>query len=256
MERGLARRRPTARPSARARAPRAARPAAAGRSFVRACDGALLVGVHGSCFSGRRGQSGTPGRTAFSPTGAALQAEAYGVFSFPSPQSATMQRLQRLSERSTPRTTTSWPATAAASSSSRRVQGGAGAMIVCVFFVNLHDSGLSRSRHSSDGPCSSLSSGVGGVCCPSRSTIRLRRRWSPPWMWRKACSRSLTRSTSGRGTDGNANRPFRNDFTSLVYFCIFFVCSMYIFLEVSKIFLFNYEKRNRKTDEDDNVLVY
>ena len=38
-------------------------------------------------------------------------------------------------------------------------------------------------------------------------------------------------------SNGNANGPFRNDFTSPVYLlCI-------IFLEVSTIFLFNYEKR-------------
>ena len=112
----------------------------------------------------------------------------------------TMQCLPRQRARSTPRTTTSWQAIAAASSSSQRERGGAGATTACAYFVNLHDSGPSQSRLSSDGPWSSLSSGGGGACCPWRSTIRLRRRWTPPWMWRKAYSRSQTRSTSGRGT--------------------------------------------------------
>ena len=48
-------------------------------------------------------------------------------------------------------------------------------------------------------------------------------------------------------SNGNANGPFRNDFTSPVYLlCI-------IFLEVSTIFLFNFKNGNRKKDEDENV---
>ena len=48
-------------------------------------------------------------------------------------------------------------------------------------------------------------------------------------------------------SNGNADEPFRNDFTSPVYLlCI-------IFLEVSTIFLFNFKNGNRKKDEDENV---
>ena len=48
-------------------------------------------------------------------------------------------------------------------------------------------------------------------------------------------------------SNGNANGPFRNDFTSPVYL----LCT--IFLEVSTIFLFNFKNGNRKKDEDENV---
>ena len=44
-------------------------------------------------------------------------------------------------------------------------------------------------------------------------------------------------------SNGNANGPFRNDFTSLVYLiCI-------IFLEVSTVFLFNYDSIMHQNDE-------
>ena len=48
---------------------------------------------------------------------------------------------------------------------------------------------------------------------------------------------NITHTVADGISNGNANGPFRNDFTSPVYLlCI-------IFLEVSTIFLFNYEKR-------------
>ena len=58
---------------------------------------------------------------------------------------------------------------------------------------------------------------------------------------------NITHTVADGISNGNANGPFRNDFTSPVYLiCI-------ILLEVSTIFLFNYEKGNRKKDEDENV---